>query len=111
MSKWGLSYKGVEILTPDDWNAVVDALNELDGRSPKELKGGQATFTGDGSTTSFQINHTLTTAPTAVMVGKASPNIPDIDYFTADNTKITIYLKSAPSSGQEVKFWWLALRL
>jgi hypothetical protein len=29
MSKWGLRYKGVEFLSPDEWNAVVDALNDL----------------------------------------------------------------------------------
>jgi len=32
MSKWGLKYKGVEILTPEEWNKVVDALEELDSR-------------------------------------------------------------------------------
>jgi hypothetical protein len=25
----GLKYKGVEVLFPDDWNAVLDALNDL----------------------------------------------------------------------------------
>jgi len=29
MSKWGLRYKSVEPLMPDEWNAVVDALNDL----------------------------------------------------------------------------------
>jgi len=29
MSKWGLKHKGVEILTPEEWNTVVDALDEL----------------------------------------------------------------------------------
>jgi hypothetical protein len=29
MSRWGLRYKGVEFLSPDEWNAVVDALNDL----------------------------------------------------------------------------------
>ena len=31
MSKWGLRHKGVEVLTPSEWNAVVDALDELHG--------------------------------------------------------------------------------
>jgi len=29
LSKWGLRHKGVEVLTPSEWNAVVDALDEL----------------------------------------------------------------------------------
>lgn len=29
MSRWGLRYKTFEVLWPDEWNAVVDALDEL----------------------------------------------------------------------------------
>jgi len=61
MSRWNLVYKGVEILTPEEWNRVVDALEELDKRSPLEFKGGLATFTGDGTTTTFTITHGLET--------------------------------------------------
>jgi len=42
MAKWGLAYKGTEILSPEEWNRVVDALDELDKRAPLGIKGGKA---------------------------------------------------------------------
>ncbi len=112
MSKWGLKYKGVEILTPEEWNAVVDALNDLDGRAPSEVKGGLATFDGDGSTTTFTIAHGMSAAPTAALVGKGAPNMPDVDYHEADASYIRVHFKAAPASGSgNVKIWWLAVRL
>jgi hypothetical protein len=97
------------ILTPEEWNRVVDALDQLDGRTPLEKNGGQIRLTGDGSTTTFYIPHGLTTTPTVALVSKASPNLPDIDYHTADETNITVTFKSAPPSG-DFYLWWLALR-
>lgn len=29
MSRWGLHYKTFEVVWPDEWNAIVDALDEL----------------------------------------------------------------------------------
>jgi len=40
LSRWELAYKGVETLTPEEWNRVVDALDELDKRAPLERSGG-----------------------------------------------------------------------
>ena len=112
MSKWNLSYKGVEILTPEEWNRVVDALEELDGRAPAGINGGKASFDGDGSTTSFKITHGLGATPTVALVGKAVSGLPDIDYWDVDTTYITVYFKSAPPSGTgNVILWWLAIRL
>jgi len=111
MSKWQLTYKGTEILTPEEWNRVVDALEELDGRAPVERNGGTATFTGDGTTTSFQIRHGFTVVPTVALVGKGISGLPDIDYWTADATYITVVFKTAVASGVEIRLWWLALRL
>jgi hypothetical protein len=93
-------------LTPEDWNTVIDALNDLHER----VRGGLASFTGDGSTTAFQIAHGAGTTPVSAIVGKGAPNLPDIDYWTVDGTYITVYFKAAPASGAEVKIWWLALR-
>jgi hypothetical protein len=104
MSRWGLTYKGAEILTPAEWNVVVDALNELDSR----VVGGKAQFTGNGAATSFDIPHGLGEVPLAVMVGKGSPDVPDIDYFTADATNITVVFKSPPIGDFEV--WWIAVK-
>jgi len=100
------------ILTPEEWNRVVDALEELDGRAPIERNGGIATFSGDGTTTSFQIKHGLTATPTVTLVGKGISGLPDIDYWTADATYITVVFKSAPPSGTEnIRIWWLAIKL
>jgi len=106
MSKWGLSYKGVEILTPEEWNLVVDALNDLDAR----INGGLASFTGDGSTITFQIPHGLEVSPKAVLVGKGASGLPDLDYHEADSTHIYVHFKTAPPSGASVKLWWVALK-
>jgi len=105
MSRWGLAYKGAEIVEPAEWNALVDALNELDSR----VVGGRAQFTGDGSATSFAIPHGLGEVPMAVMVGKGSPGIPDIDHFTADATNITIIFKSPPPA-TSFYVWWIAVK-
>jgi len=98
------------ILTPEEWNRVVDALSELDGRTPAELKCGLITFTGDGTTTSFKIPHGLTETPTVAFVGKASSGLPDVDYWTVDSSYITVVFKTAPSSGSSVSLWWMAIR-
>lgn len=111
MSKWGLSYKGTEILSPEEWNRLIDALEELDGRAVLERNGGIATFTGDGVTSEFMIAHGLSTSPTIAFVAKATSGLPDIDYWTADTTYIHVYFKSPPTSGVEIKLWWIAIRL
>jgi hypothetical protein len=87
----------------------VDALEQLDGRTPLEKNGGKIRFTGNGSTLTFNIPHGLTTTPTVALVGKASQNLPDIDYWIADTTNISVTFKSPPPSG-DFYLWWLALR-
>jgi len=93
------------ILTPAEWNSVIDALNDLD----KRVKGGLASFTGDGSTKTFQIAHEVGATPTCVMVGKAAADLPDLDYWEADETNITVSFKTAPAAGATIKLWWLAV--
>jgi len=111
LSKWGLTYKGVEILTPEEWNLVVDALDELNERAPVERKGGVASFTGDGVATEFTIAHGLTVAPTVAFVGKRTAGLPAIDSWDADATNITVRFVTAPGAGVGFELWWLALRL
>lgn len=111
MSKWGLTYKGVEVLSPAEWNAVVDALEELDKRTPLEWNGGLAVFSGDGSTTEFLIGHGLSAKPDVVIVGAGSPDAKDISHWTVDDTYIHVFFSVAPPSGENnVSIWWLALR-
>jgi len=111
LSRWELAYKGVETLTPEEWNRVVDALDELDKRAPLERSGGVASFTGDGTTTDFSIAHGLTTTPTVAFVGRRTSGLPTIDSWDADTTNILVKFVSAPSAGVSFELWWLALRL
>jgi len=107
ISRWGLTYKGVEILTPEEWNAVVDALEELD----KRIRCGKAKFSGDGATTTFNIAHEAGKTPIVALVGKATSGLPDIDYWTVDETYISVTFKTAPPSGADVQVWWLAIAI
>ncbi|MEM4500559.1 MAG: hypothetical protein QW512_00315 [Thermofilaceae archaeon] len=110
MSHWGLRYKGTEPLTPTDWNTVVDALDELNRRSPDKIACGIAAFSGDGTATEFKVEHGLEDVPTCVICGKGASGLPDIDYWTADGTYITVVFKAAPPSGtNNVKIWYLAI--
>jgi hypothetical protein len=106
MSWKGLTHKGTEILTPEEWNKVVDALDELKAM----IKGGLGEFTGDGTTTTFNIAHGLGAVPTSAIVGKGASDLPDIDYWVTDETNITVYFKTPPASGATVKIWWIALK-
>jgi len=109
MSKWGLMYKGVEPLFPEEYNRIVDALDELDRRIPAQIQGGQIKLIGDGSTTIFNIAHTLGRKPDTCFVGKATYGIPDIDSWDADPYNIIVRFKAAPASGQEFYLWWIAI--
>jgi len=51
----------------------------------------------------------LTTTPTIALIGKASANLPDIDYWTADETHINVTFKTPPPAG-DFHLWWLALK-
>jgi hypothetical protein len=107
MSRWGLYYKGAEIVAPEEWNNLIDALNELDTR----VVGGQALFTGDGSTTVFNIPHGLGETPLVAIVGKGATALPDIDYWTADSVNISVVFKTPPPSGADVRIWWIAVKM
>jgi len=107
MSRWGLYYKGAEIVPPEEWNSVIDALNELDTR----VIGGKAIFIGDGTTRIFTIPHGLNEEPLTVIVGKGAPGLPDIDYWTADTVKISVVFKSPPLSGTDIRIWWIAVKV
>ena len=101
MSRWGLTYKGVEVLAPDDWNSLVDALEELDKRCPLQIKGGTAKFNGDGETTTFQIPHGMTEEPTFVFIQEYSQDASGDKWIETDETNITVHFKTAPPAGTE----------
>jgi len=111
MSRWGLTHKGVEVITPAEWNAVIDALEELDKRSPVEWNGGFISWDGDGVTTEFLIPHGLSLKPYIVFVTPASPDAKDIQYVYADDKYIHVVFSSPPPSGESnVSVYWIAIR-
>jgi len=112
MSRWGIPYKGVEIVSPDDWNSIVDALNELDGRAPLEIKAGTATFSGDGVTTDFEIAHGMSEEPTIVLLQAYSKDASGDKWVETSETSIIIHFASAPPSGTDnIVIKYLAIRI
>lgn len=70
---------------------------------------GIATFTGDGTTTTFQIAHSLVSTPSTYLIQPLTADAMSIPYdVTVDNTYITITFTSAPASGTTLKFYWYA---
>jgi len=106
-----LVYKGVEILTPEEFNRIVDALDELDKRSPLEFNGGVVAFSGDGTTTQFRISHGLTAKPTVPFVFPASPDARGLFHLEVTNTEIIVNFETAPPTGTgNVSLYWFAVR-
>jgi hypothetical protein len=105
MTWYPLRYKGVEILQPEEWNTVIDALFDLHTR----VQGGLITLTADGIRDTFKFTHNIGESPVSVIVCKASPNLPDIDYCIADEVYITIKFKTTPTEGT-FKLYWIALK-
>lgn len=99
------------MLTPDEWNRVVDALQELDGRAVLEYNGGLASFSGDGATTQFSISHGLSARPTVPFVFPASPDARRPFYLDVTDTAILVNFESPPPTGTDnVKLYWFAVR-
>jgi len=72
---------------------------------------GVATFSGDGSTTTFQIPHGLVKAPSKYGVTPLTPDAQAAFTVSVDDTYITITFDTAPPSGTDnLKFgWWAEL--
>jgi len=70
---------------------------------------GVLTTDGDGVKEQFEITHGLSSTPSIINVWKEIDNLPDIDYITADATKIYVNFVSAPANGSDnVKLGWYA---
>ncbi|MEM2259999.1 MAG: hypothetical protein QXY65_02915 [Candidatus Methanomethylicaceae archaeon] len=111
MSKWNLTYKGAEPLYPAEYNRIVDALDELDKRTPTKHAGGLATFSGDGSTTDFTIIHDLGVVPDIALIGDGSLDAIGDKWWEVTDTELKIHYSTAPPSGTDnVKIWWLVLK-
>jgi len=68
-----------------------------------------ATFSGDGTTTQFKVEHGLVSAPSKIIVTPISADAKDFSYATADDTYIYFNFSTAPPSGTDnVKLSWYA---
>ena len=73
------------------------------------VNSGVATFSGDGSTTTFNIEHGLLSTPSKYVVSPLTPDADASRTITVDDTYITITFDTAPPSGTDnVKFGWWA---
>ena len=70
---------------------------------------GVAVFSGDGSTTTFRIEHGLANTPSKYVVSPLTPDADASRTITVDDTYITITFDTAPPSGTDnIKFGWWA---
>ncbi len=69
---------------------------------------GTATFTGDGTATSFTIPHKLVASPQEADVTAGSPAAAAPSYTTWDGTSITVTFLTPPANGATVKVNWRA---
>lgn len=99
----------------DNVNGVV--LSEIKGNTVmwmdsvglKTENGGNAVFSGDGSTTVFNIPHELIVAPKFVSVEPITDDARGARLVTKDATNIVVTFDTAPPSGTDnVKFSWKA---
>ena len=66
-----------------------------------DTRWGSQTFSGDGSTTSFNIPHGLGSTPSAWTVEPTSDDASGYSHSTADATNITVEFDTAPPSGTD----------
>ena len=90
----------------DDDRIDIIARGAVVGRT---INKGIATFSGDGSTTTFNIPHGLLSAPSVYNVSPLTPDADAPRTVTADASNIIITYSTAPPSGTDnLKFYWEA---
>jgi hypothetical protein len=107
MSRWGLTFKGVEVVSPEEWNLIVTALDELDGRTPLEKNGGVASIPNGQSTVTIQ--HGLTATPTIILLTGTHSEVSSLWVTGVTATEFTINTASPVTADRSV--YWLAIRL
>ncbi len=82
----------------------VSAATFVDLRGP--VAGGSETQDGDGSTTTFTIQHDLDVVPTTVTVDPGSADAAGDFHMSMDATEITVEYATAPASGTSNLTWF-----
>lgn len=86
------------------WMASVDEFSDINGES-----GGEESFSGDGSSTTFNIPHGLGSTPSVWNVTPTSSDASGLSYVTADSSNLILNFDSAPPSNMNnVSVTWLA---
>ena len=119
----GIDFAGIS--AQDDGTEVLSEANSLDfGKALAATDGGSgvatvdldagfssATFSGDGTTTQFQIPHGLSSRPSSWIVQSGTADGSDISHVTADGTNLTVNYSSAPPSGTDnIELNWIAIQ-
>ncbi|MFC4549725.1 hypothetical protein [Halorussus sp. GCM10023401] len=80
------------------------------GSADRTLTRGTTTASGDGSTTSFSIEHGLVDEPRFPRVMAKTPAAGRVDHLTTDGTAITVHYDAAPPAGANNLEWsWEAV--
>jgi hypothetical protein len=107
LSKWDLGYVGVQAVFPEDWNNMVDALNELDGRAPSQRNGGIATI--PNGETNIEIEHGLTATPQIVLLTGTHSEVASPFVTNVTTSHLTINVANLVTADRQV--YWYAIRL
>jgi len=111
MSKWGVTYKGTEILFPEDWNNVADALNELDERTPIRVSAGVGVWSGDGTTTTFVIAHNWGEVPTVAFTEANTPDASGVRHVELTENELRVVYENPPPAGtNNVVLFWIIMK-
>jgi len=89
--------------------STVDKVTVIRTAYPSWSNKGTATFSGDGTTTQFKIQHGLASTPTKILITPGSNDAKGAFYATADATYIYINYDTAPPTGtNNVVLYWYA---
>lgn len=108
-AKGDTAIKGVNVINLVDCEIHSNQIRYFTNEGIKSKNKGTATFSGDGSTTQFKIEHGLIKAPSKILITPMTADAAGDFYVTADDTYIYINYKTAPPSGTDnIKVSWYA---
>jgi len=105
LAKWGLAYKGTEILSPEEWNRVVDALNELDKRAPLGIKGGRVVM--KSGTSRVTVTHGLNAVPSSIVCTGTHSEVKAPWVENPTTTSFDIVVEAPVTADREI--YWIAI--
>lgn len=98
----------IQILVNDSGNSNINLANSTFN---KKQNGGIATFTGDGTATTFTINHGLSVTPSAFSVTANNADSAKEHYAVVNSSVISITFTTPPANSIALAFNWFASSL